>query len=98
MKFPLGEDRIPKSWLPKKSHYVDLYDAAEIVYGGAPGNLEGPMFTPLPTADVIHLRVENKARALARLSREIAEKEQVIATLAHDIWLLKLEREGVQGG
>lgn len=74
-----------------------MSDISEIVYAGAPGNLENPMFTPLPIAEVIHLRVENKQRALARISREISEKEQAIADLAHEGWLLKLEREGVQG-
>jgi hypothetical protein len=102
VKFPLGEDRIPRSWLAKpdrdrlEREAMDLKTAASIVYAGAPGNLEAPVFTPLPTAEVIHLRVENKANAIARISRQISEKEQVIAELAHDIWLLKLEREGVQ--
>jgi hypothetical protein len=77
---------------------MDLLKAAEIVYGKARGNLEDPMLTPLPTAEVIHLRVQNKQRELARISREIAEKEQRISDMAHEVWLLKLEREGVQGG
>ncbi len=55
---------------------MDLKTAASIVYAGAPGNLEDTMFTPLPTAEVIHLRVQNKQRELARISRAIAEKEQ----------------------
>lgn len=74
-----------------------MSDISEIVYAGAPGNLENPMFTPLPIAEVIHLRVENKQNAIARISRQIAEKEQRVSDLAHEIWLLKLEREGVQG-
>lgn len=101
MKFPIGEDRIPLSWLPPthpaRKNHMDLLKAAEIVYGHAKGNLEEPMFTPLPTAEVIHLRVQNKQREVARISRAIAEKEQRVSDLAHEIWLLKLEREGVQG-
>jgi hypothetical protein len=53
------------------------------------------MFTPLRTAEVIELRSDNKQRQVERLSRQIAEKEQRIADLAHDIWLCKLEREGL---
>jgi len=102
MKFPIGEDRIPLSWLPPthpfRKNHMDLKKAAEIVYAGLPGNLEASVLTPLPTAEVIHLRVENKQREVARLSRAIAEKEQRVSDLAHEIWLLKLEREGVQGG
>ncbi len=56
------------------------------------------MSTPFGIAEVIQLRVESKERALARLSRQIAEKEQVIAELAHEVWLLKLERQGVIDG
>lgn len=52
--------------------------------------------TPLPTAEIIHLRVESKQNHIARLSRLIAEKEQAAYELAHEIWLLKLEREGAQ--
>jgi hypothetical protein len=104
MKFPLGEDRIPRAWLAEpdrerlERESMDLKTAAEIVYAGAPGNLEAPVFTPLQTAEVIHLRVENKQNAIARISRQIAEKEQRVSDLAHEIWLLRLEREGVQGG
>jgi len=95
VKFPIGpDDRIPRAWLKGKA--MDINKAAEIVYAGAPGNLEAPVLTPLPTAEVLHLRVENKQRTLARLAREIAEKEQRVSDLAHEIWLLKLEREGVQ--
>jgi hypothetical protein len=55
------------------------------------------MLGPLTTAEVIELRQESKARRIEQLSRQISMKEQVIAELAHEIWLLKLEREGLLG-
>lgn len=54
------------------------------------------MRTPFGIAEVIHLRVENKQNHIARLGREIAELEQQCADLAEQIWLKKLERQGVQ--
>lgn len=54
------------------------------------------MLTPLRTAEVIHLRVENRQRLAERLTREIAELEQRGYEIAHEIWLKKLELEGAQ--
>lgn len=73
MKFPIGEDRIPLSWLPAthpaRKNHMDLKTAAEIVYGGAMGTIE---------SEALKIRRENRERHLSLVHSQ--DEAQVMAT------------------
>lgn len=55
--------------------------------------------TAFPLSAVMGWRDENRRKAeINRINERIAAKEREIAKLGHDIWLLKLEREGLSNG
>jgi len=54
---------------------------------------------PFPLKDVMGWRDENRRQAeINRINERIAAKEREIAKLGHDIWLLRLEKEGLSHG
>lgn len=54
---------------------------------------------PFPLRDVLGWRDENRRKAeMNRINERIAAKEREIARLGHEIWLLRLEKEGLSNG
>jgi hypothetical protein len=52
-----------------------------------------------PLRDVLGWRDENRRQAeINRINERIAAKQREIAKLDHEIWLLRLEREGLTNG
>jgi hypothetical protein len=52
-----------------------------------------------PLGQVVDWREENRRKAESnRIDAQIRAKEQQIAKLAHDIWLLQLEKKGLSNG
>jgi hypothetical protein len=52
-----------------------------------------------PLGQVIDWREENRRKAeINRIDAQIRAKEQQMANLAHDVWLLQLEKKGLSNG
>lgn len=91
MKFPIGEDRIPLSWLPAthpaRKNHMDLKKAAEIVYAGLPGNLENPvhhrtaiaMFDPSTPLTLVH-DADADAEKLTKMNEQLGLLTSAIKT------------------
>lgn len=55
--------------------------------------------TTFPLSAVMEWRDENRRKAeINRIDADIRAKEAQIAKLGHDIWLLRLEKEGLSNG
>lgn len=54
---------------------------------------------PFPIKDVLEFRDESRrTAAINRIEASIRAKEQEMAKLAHEVWLLRLEKEGLNNG